>query len=213
MSVDRRTFLKTTGLMALAPAWPAQSSITGTGVFVNDIHSQLNPTRVLEIVAVDSTAYVAAGDQASCRRRPRGLYRRRPACHGRAAVRKRRGDARHDEAQSRPLLRSRERNRRGRSGHHVAGTDRLSAQGADRPASPVGHRTEADRRRQAHDRRSARRQCARPRAEDEAIHRRRRVVRADRRARRRSYLQPHGERGVVSAGHRRLRPVRCRLRQ
>ena len=54
MAVDRRTFIKTTSALALTPAWRSQSAITGTGVFVNDIHSQLNPTRVLEIVAVDS---------------------------------------------------------------------------------------------------------------------------------------------------------------
>lgn len=60
MALDRRQFLKTTGLMALAPldaarAKPAQNATTGGGVLVNDIHSQLNPTRVLEVVPVDST--------------------------------------------------------------------------------------------------------------------------------------------------------------
>ncbi len=55
MALDRRTFLKTTGVMALAPAWSAQSPITANGLFVNDIHSQLNLTRVLEVVPVDST--------------------------------------------------------------------------------------------------------------------------------------------------------------
>ena len=55
MALDRRAFLKTTGLMALAPVWPAQRPGAGTGSLVNDIHSQLNPTRVLDIVPVDST--------------------------------------------------------------------------------------------------------------------------------------------------------------
>jgi FAD/FMN-containing dehydrogenase len=55
MALDRRAFLKATSLMALAPAWPAQSPITGAGSVVNDIHSQLNPTRVLDILPVSST--------------------------------------------------------------------------------------------------------------------------------------------------------------
>ena len=54
----------------------------------------------------------------------------------------------------------------------------------DGPAAPVGHRAEADRRRPADDRRRAGGQRARPRLEDEAVHRRRGIVRADRRARR-----------------------------
>lgn len=51
MALDRRTFLKTTGLMAWAPTW---SQVADTGVLVNDIHSQLNPTRVQEVVPVSS---------------------------------------------------------------------------------------------------------------------------------------------------------------
>ncbi len=54
MAVDRRTFLKSAGVMALAPSWRMQGGTRGTGVLVNDIHSQLNPTRVLEVVPVDS---------------------------------------------------------------------------------------------------------------------------------------------------------------
>ena len=49
--MNRRDFLKATGLLAAAPAWPA-----GEEIFVNDIHSQLNRTRVREIVPVASTA-------------------------------------------------------------------------------------------------------------------------------------------------------------
>jgi FAD/FMN-containing dehydrogenase len=59
MALDRRTFLKTTALMSLTPLDIArgrpQRPIEEAGVLVNDIHSQLNPTRVREIVAVDST--------------------------------------------------------------------------------------------------------------------------------------------------------------
>jgi FAD/FMN-containing dehydrogenase len=54
MSINRREFLKNTGLLALAPPWSLQGSISGIGTSVNDIHSQLNPTRVLEIVPVGS---------------------------------------------------------------------------------------------------------------------------------------------------------------
>ena len=60
MAVNRRDFLRVTGLLATAPVWirdrararPLQSPTTAFGTFVNDIHSQLNPTRVLEIVPV-----------------------------------------------------------------------------------------------------------------------------------------------------------------
>ena len=69
MAMDRRTFLKRTGLMAVAPAL-AQGSQAGSGVVVNDIHSQLNPTRVREVVRVDSTqALQQAIRRASSQRR------------------------------------------------------------------------------------------------------------------------------------------------
>ena len=48
MSVSRRDFLKATGLFAL------QARAPEPGVVVNDIHSQLNPTQVREIVPVSS---------------------------------------------------------------------------------------------------------------------------------------------------------------
>jgi FAD/FMN-containing dehydrogenase len=51
MSINRRDFLKAGGLLAAAPAWAAEG-----GTFVNDIHSQLNETRVREVVAVESAA-------------------------------------------------------------------------------------------------------------------------------------------------------------
>jgi FAD/FMN-containing dehydrogenase len=54
MAVNRREFLKTAGLLGVNPPWPLQASISGGGSLVNDIHSQLNPTRVLEVVSVDS---------------------------------------------------------------------------------------------------------------------------------------------------------------
>ena len=49
---------------------------------------------------------------------------------------------------------------------------------AEGPRAPVDLRAEADRRRQAHHRRLPRRQHPRPRPEDAALHRRRRVVQA-----------------------------------
>ncbi len=59
MAVDRRAFLKTAGLMAFVPGArrdaPQPESLD---ILVNDIHSQLNPTRVREIVPVDSARAV-----------------------------------------------------------------------------------------------------------------------------------------------------------
>jgi FAD/FMN-containing dehydrogenase len=50
MAVSRREFLKASSVFAL------QTGAAEPGVAVNDIHSQLNPTRVREIVAVTSTS-------------------------------------------------------------------------------------------------------------------------------------------------------------
>src|SRR5687768_11960681 len=52
MTMNRRDFLKATGVLAAAPPWRAEEA----GTLVNDIHSQLNPTRVREIVPVRSAA-------------------------------------------------------------------------------------------------------------------------------------------------------------
>jgi FAD/FMN-containing dehydrogenase len=49
MALSRRDFLKASSLFALQAA-PAE-----TGTIVNDIHSQLNPTRVREVVSIGST--------------------------------------------------------------------------------------------------------------------------------------------------------------
>jgi FAD/FMN-containing dehydrogenase len=54
MAVNRRDFLKSTALLGMAS--PVQSTASETGTFVNDIHSQLNQTRVLEVVPVGSAA-------------------------------------------------------------------------------------------------------------------------------------------------------------
>jgi FAD/FMN-containing dehydrogenase len=51
MPVNRRDFLKATGALAAARAWPVEA-----GTLVNDIHSQLNPTSVREVVTVESSA-------------------------------------------------------------------------------------------------------------------------------------------------------------
>jgi FAD/FMN-containing dehydrogenase len=50
MPLNRRDFLKASGLFAL------QAQAAESGVLVNDIHSQLNPTRVREVVAISSSA-------------------------------------------------------------------------------------------------------------------------------------------------------------
>lgn len=52
MAVSRRGFLKASGLFAL------QRGTAEPGVLVNDIHSQLNPTRVREVVTVSSPSDV-----------------------------------------------------------------------------------------------------------------------------------------------------------
>ena len=52
---NRRDFLKTLGLLALAPyACTREKRQASAGILVNDIHSQLNPTRVTEVVLPDS---------------------------------------------------------------------------------------------------------------------------------------------------------------
>src|SRR5262245_61007706 len=48
MTVSRRDFLKVSSLFAL------QQHVAESGVIVNDIHSQLNPTRVREVVTIGS---------------------------------------------------------------------------------------------------------------------------------------------------------------
>jgi FAD/FMN-containing dehydrogenase len=48
MAISRRDFLKASSLFAL------QAAPAGTGTIVNDIHSQLNPTRVQEVVPISS---------------------------------------------------------------------------------------------------------------------------------------------------------------
>ena len=52
--VSRRDFLKAAGLLALWPYGCATHTSTPAGTIVNDVHSQLNPTRVDHIVRVDS---------------------------------------------------------------------------------------------------------------------------------------------------------------
>jgi FAD/FMN-containing dehydrogenase len=53
MRIHRRDFLRAAGFVALGPAWPA-SAQEPSGTLVNDIHSQLNSTRVARIVPIDS---------------------------------------------------------------------------------------------------------------------------------------------------------------
>jgi FAD/FMN-containing dehydrogenase len=52
--MNRRDFMKAAGLLMLWPYGCARQTLTPTGTLVNDIHSQLNPTRVDHIVDVDS---------------------------------------------------------------------------------------------------------------------------------------------------------------
>src|SRR5688572_662749 len=50
VALSRRDFLKASSLFAL------QTPVAGTGTIVNDIHSQLNPTRVRDVVSISSAA-------------------------------------------------------------------------------------------------------------------------------------------------------------
>jgi len=52
--MNRRDFMKAAGLLALWPYGCAKQTSTPAGTLVNDVHSQLNPTRVDHIVRVDS---------------------------------------------------------------------------------------------------------------------------------------------------------------
>ena len=139
MAVDRRTFLKTAGLMALRPRVAVSGfESAGAGVLVNDIHSQLNPTRVREIVPVDSTARAAAGNQAGCRRRHAVCI-----AGGRHAMGAQQFASDAVMLDTTKLNRVRsfdraQRHRRGRCRHHVAGADRLSAEGSGRAARASG---------------------------------------------------------------------------
>ena len=54
MMLNRRDFLKAAGLLALLPSGCLHQTSEPTGTVVNDIQSQLNPTRVDHIVSVDS---------------------------------------------------------------------------------------------------------------------------------------------------------------
>ena len=67
MTIDRRTFLKTAGMTALSPEWALQPGAMQAGVMVNDIHSQLNPTRVREVVMVDSRRALQTAVQRAAR--------------------------------------------------------------------------------------------------------------------------------------------------
>ncbi|MGH9317269.1 MAG: FAD-binding protein [Thermoanaerobaculia bacterium] len=51
---NRRDFLKAAGLLAFSPAGRVRPGPQAPGLLVNDVHSQLNPTRVDRIVSADS---------------------------------------------------------------------------------------------------------------------------------------------------------------
>src|SRR5258706_5362846 len=52
--ISRRTFLKAASLLALCPTGCVRTLSRHDGVLVNDVHAQLNPTRVDRIVSADS---------------------------------------------------------------------------------------------------------------------------------------------------------------
>ena len=183
MSIHRRDFLKAAGLAALGPAWPAIAP-DAAGTLVNDIHSQLNPTRVARVVPIDSVEAL----QAAVRR---AAADRAGICiaGGRHAMGGQQFAAGATLLDMRPLiarapLDAATRDRRGRSRASMwpALIDELvrRQRGATRQWGIAQKQTGADRLTL---RRRARRQRPRTRAEDEADHRRRGVVRPDRRGR------------------------------
>ena len=92
--MDRRDFLKAAGLVALGPAWPAAAQ-DASGTLVNDIHSQLNPTRVRGIVDVDSVTALQDAVRTAAAERAERLRGRRASRDGRPAVRRGRDVAGH----------------------------------------------------------------------------------------------------------------------
>ena len=56
--LDRRAFLRAAGLLALAAPGKAAGARPASETVVNDVHSQLNETRVARVIAVDSVAAV-----------------------------------------------------------------------------------------------------------------------------------------------------------
>ena len=205
MAVSRREFLKASSLFAL------QSGTAEPGVLVNDIHSQLNPTRVREVVAVSSPADIQ-----------RALRSAAASGHVISIAGGRHAMGAQQFAES-SLMLDMTRVNRVRSLDRAKGIVDVEA-GIMWPAlvdhlltsqegrlTPVGYCAEADGRGSTDDRRSAGGKCPWARLDDEAVHQRRRIVRARRRARKCSDLQPYGERGAVPPGHRGLWAVRCHL--
>jgi len=70
--LDRRSFLKAAAALALTSGDEARKLGKSSGVLVNDVHSQLNATRVDRIVAVDSVATLQEA-LASARRRGKSI--------------------------------------------------------------------------------------------------------------------------------------------
>ena len=138
-----------------------------------------------------------------------GLPLRRSPRHGRPAVPRRRPDDRHPapvEAASR--FDAEKGHIEVEAGMQWPQLLQVPGREPEGPRAAVDLRAEADRGRQAHHRRLPCRQHPRPRPEDAALHRRRRVVQAAHRQGRRGRVQPHRKQRAVPPGDRRLRPVR-----
>ena len=81
--IDRREFLKIAGLTA---TWPYTGAwAQAPGVLVNDLHSQLNPTRVDRVVEPETLATARAAIAAA--RREATTSRRTGRCTGRTSTR------------------------------------------------------------------------------------------------------------------------------
>ena len=177
MPVNRRSFLKAAGILAVNNAVPVLAQGTGPGVVVNDIHSQLNPTRVHEIAPIASSSELQRAIKRAAQ-----AGRAVSIAGGRHAM-----GAQQFAADS--VLLDMSKFNRVRSFDRAKGVVEVDAgimwpalvdyllERAGGTTAPVGHCAKTDRRRSPDDWRSPVGQRAWPRVEDEAVCRRRRVVR------------------------------------
>jgi hypothetical protein len=172
VAISRRDFLKASSLLAV------QAPAGATGTLVNDIHSQLNPTRVREVVTIASVS-----DLQRALRRADAAGQAVSIAGGRHAM----GAQQFAEGS---LMLDMTRFNRVRSFDRAKGIVDVEA-GIMWPAL-VDYLLKAQEGRAKKPALSGV-ERARPRLEDEAVHRRRRVVRVDRRAWERAHVQPLGE--------------------
>ena len=189
----RRDFLKAAALAWPASALPqaAKKDKPPPGILVNDVHSQLNSTRVWRIVQPDTLDGVRSAIRAAQKEQKQVcLSGARHAMGGQQFLAD--GLMIDTRRLSKVLAFDAEKGHiEVEAGMQWPQLLQALTSTPKRPRAAVDLRAEADRRRQAHHRRLPRRQHPRPRPEDAALHRRRRVVQAAHRQGRRGGMQPH----------------------